>query len=272
MNINMIKLISIDLDGTTLNAYHKLSERNRIALQAAIAEGVKVVVNTGRHSTACKDIALEIGVNAPVISNNGARITDAYTDRLLYSCPLDAELIRAVALECAKKKWDAAASLDSVIYVDTMPPSCQKWIDEGYPVDVRVVGSQLTSGKQQADSMMVLVEEPEIYIAQDYLRGHFGDELHVAISMPPCIDVMNCGAGKGKTLTWLANQLGISRDEIMAIGDSFNDIDMLQAAAIGVAVDNAHPALKRIAKYSTAHHDEHGVAQAVEQYVLTPNK
>lgn len=264
----MIKLISIDLDGTTLDKKHKILPENLIALREAIVRGIKVVVNTGRHYTAALPVAEEIGVNAPLISNNGARITDISTGKLIYHCPLSKEQVLMIANECRKRGWYSAASLNSVVYSDVMPPALQKFIDEGHKLDVRVTGEDYYQGWQEADSMMVLVEGPEIYQAQDILQGKFGDELHIAISMPPCMDVMNVAAGKGKSLIWLAENYGIKREEIMAIGDSFNDIDMLQAAGLGVAVANAHEALKQVADHTTIDHEQAGVAQAIKKFVF----
>ena len=267
----MIKLISIDLDGTTLDTKHNLPAENIIVLQEAMRRGIKVVVNTGRHYTAALDIAQEIGVNAPLISNNGARITDINTGKLLYHCPLTQAQVLMVALECRRRGWSSAASLNSIVYVDTMPAAAQKWLDDGYPIDIRLTGNDYFLGNQEADSMMVLVEAPEIYQAQDALQGKFGDELHIAISMPPCMDVMSMAAGKGKSLIWLAESYGIKHEEIFAIGDSFNDIDMLQAAGIGVAVANAHAALKEVADHVTSGHEAAGVAAAIKKYVFEIN-
>ncbi|MFA6075949.1 MAG: Cof-type HAD-IIB family hydrolase [Negativicutes bacterium] len=264
----MIRLISIDLDGTTLDSGHNLPAENRLALQEAMTRGIKVVVNTGRHYTAALAIAKEIGVNAPLISNNGARITDINTGELLYHCPLTQEQVLMVATECRKRGWASAASLNSVVYSDTMPAAAQKWLDDGYPIDIRITGAEYYQGKQEADSMLVLVDAPEIYCAQDALQGKFGDELHIVISMPPCMDVMSMAAGKGKSLIWLAESYGIKHEEIFAIGDSFNDIDMLQSAGIGVAVGNAHAALKEVADHVTAGHEAAGVAKAIRKFVF----
>ena len=264
----MIKLISIDLDGTTLDAAHNLPAENLRVLREAVARGIKVVINTGRHYTAAVEVAREIGVNAALISNNGARITEVDSGKLIYHCPLTKAQVLMVAIECRSRGWATAASLNSIVYSDVMPAAAQKWLDDGYPIDIRLTGAEYYKGKQEADSMLVLVDEPEIYQAQDVLQGKFGDELHIVISMPPCMDVMNMAAGKGKSLIWLAESYGIKRDEIIAIGDSFNDIDMLEAAGIGIAVDNAHAALKQVADHITTGHEVAGVAAAIQKYVF----
>ena len=101
----MIKLISIDLDGTTLDAAHNLPAENLRVLREAVARGIKVVINTGRHYTAAVEVAREIGVNAALISNNGARITEVDSGKLIYHCPLTKAQVLMVAIECRSRGW-----------------------------------------------------------------------------------------------------------------------------------------------------------------------
>jgi len=114
----------------------------------------------------------------------------------------------------------------------------------------------------------IIDEEEAMEEVEQHLKALYPHRLNLMLSRPLFLEITHPQATKGRALKILADNLGVRREEILAFGDSFNDIDMLEYAGLGVAVENARPAVKKVADLISPPHHEDGVAQILEQYVL----
>ncbi len=271
----MIKLVVSDMDGTLLNKEGLISEANFEAIQKARSLGVPFVLCTGRIYSAVKPYAEHLGLKAPVIGCNGAIIKSPVTGEVLYVNEMDDSVVASIV--DIFRKYDHYFHFydEDTVYAEKRGPLFDyiekmtvklggKGINTkllpdvkaiiGNPVKVLKMGFNIIDEEVSAN----IIEEVKII-----------DGLTVVQSAPALMDIMNASVSKGKAIQKLADIYEISTDEIMAMGDNDNDIEMLQTAGVGVAMDNAKESVKAVADDVAVHHEEDGVAWALEKYVLS---
>lgn len=237
-----IRLIGLDLDGTVFDSQKRISPRTRSAIAAACARGVAVLPATGRPRAGLPDAFVQIpGVRYAITSNGGA-VYDLAGGRCMAVDPLPKE--------------DALWAL-------------VRGRELGGLIDVYVEGRAYT-GAATFEALVALtmlftneaLRDTAFRVYQD--SGRF----EVTSSIPNNLELNGKGVDKGKALLTLAGLLGLDRSQVMACGDSINDLAMLRAAGLGVAMGNAAPEIAAAADVRTACNDEDGVAKAIEWYVL----
>ncbi len=274
-----IRLIAIDLDGTLLNSRAEVSSANRQALLAATARGVEVAVVTGRRSHSARKFLDQIPCPVTLISSNGALITSASGEAVYRNF-----LPRAAAQQVLEVTRDyrpyvavlfdvsgrgqvmtqsGAVSTGPLGWYLTQSPDCLEQVPEleavlttdpvqvlfgGPPASIEPVAPLLAASPAAASVHLTWTK----YLTRD-------------ISL---LDVMNRSCSKGSALAFWAQHCGIAPSEVMAIGDNFNDLEMLQFAAVPVVMANSTPGLARADWRVTLSNDEDGVAAAVQSYVL----
>lgn len=272
-----IRLIAFDLDGTLLDSQKKLSEENRRALADAAAAGIVLVPTTGRLATAMTPAVGDLAFLRYVIAINGAEITDRAAGTCLARANIPVE--QAVA---AMRKFDAQPALYDC-YMDGrgwMNAAHYARIDEIVQTEeqrtwFRTLRSPvpdlkaflLAQGRpvQKMQLFYHTAQEKEAAFAQVQaeLPG-----LTVTSSWPQNIEVNSREANKGAALGRLCAHLGIPLAQTMALGDGTNDITMLRAAGLGVAMANADPLTLAAADAVTASCDENGAARAIRRWAL----
>ncbi|WP_300348326.1 Cof-type HAD-IIB family hydrolase [Clostridium sp.] len=275
------KLICIDMDGTLLNNKHEVSDRNKEAILKATEKGVKVAVTTGRLFTSAKFYAGLLGVKTPIISCNGAFIREKDEDRVIYESVLSDEQIERVYKIIKKYNIDIAYfnTADTVISEKIVPE------EHGYKVMNKMVGNSneqvlFSEGVDFKESFekykgqilkAICIENNKdnldnLFKAKEELKKY--DDLEVVSSYINNFEVMNKGTSKGNGVKVLADILHIKREEVMCLGDSENDLSMIEFAGLGVAMGNAEDFLKEKADYITDTNENDGVAKAIEKFVL----
>ena len=274
----MIRLIGIDVDGTLLDSQGRMPEANRAAIHEAVARGIHVALVTGRSYPFARPVAEGLPATLSLIVSNGAveRTMDGVTQarRLL-----DRHVAQAV-LEQTRPYRDAAALIfdrdaDRQVVFETMdwdhPGRRAYWarnqslIAQSVPLEDALIEDPIqVMFNGHVDTMHVLAEA---------LRAEAGDLFAVSLTEYvhrdfSLIDVTAPGATKGRALAWRAAQLGIARDEVMAIGDNFNDVEMLEFAGTPVLMANAVEGLKDRGWHVTGHQDDAGLAQAITRFAL----
>lgn len=264
----MIKLLVTDLDGTLLPTGTEISRENIEAAQKAVAAGVTVTIATGRMYRAALPVARNLGVDAPIITYNGALIRTV-SGKTLYSSFLAPELIAEVVDFVEKQGWYLQSySQDQLLY----PEYCNHARDyeAAQLVQGEAVGWQGMKSRNEEVTKLLSVtdspEETERRIA--ILNEHFGDRLSVVRSAARYAEIVNKGVSKASGIQKLAEVLGVEISETMAIGDAENDISMLKAVGLSVAMGNAVPAVKELCGHKTGNCEENGWAQAVYEHVL----
>ncbi|MBQ3466555.1 MAG: HAD family phosphatase [Firmicutes bacterium] len=271
-----IKLIALDLDGTTLNKESKLSEGNRRALQAAADKGVNIVVATGRPYCALPKEILEFDPVRYVLTSNGARIIDLHEGKALYENCIAPHAVEAAVEMLKPLDYVLETFVDGVAYIEgwyyRQVEETQKCfrnveyiLNTRHPVD-DFYGFMLEN-KDRLENINVNFEDLSVKPAMKEKLETLPD-VTITSSFDHNLEIGGATTSKAEALRQMGNLLGIDRSEMMAAGDSPNDMAMLKVAGVAVAVGNAKPELKEIADFIAPDHDDDGVAAAVEKYVL----
>lgn len=265
-----IKLIAVDLDGTLLNSKHELSEANEKALQDAMAQGVQVVLATGKTFASAEALIVRLNLTTPGIYNQGLAVYNS-DGSLRHQQTLDPALARRVITFAEDRGFLVLAYSGSRLLMRSDNYVAEKMAEYGEP-PVEFVGPLLNVLDDTPINKLLLAGDPRRVKALRWQLGmQFEAQLtFVDANVTGIIEVLPPGASKGRALVALLRTMGVSPEHVLAIGDGENDTDMLRAAGIGVAVGNADARLKAVADHVVASNDEDGVAEAVRRFVLAP--
>ena len=271
-----VKIILLDLDGTLLTSDKQISPANRAALEAAAARGIHIVPSTGRFYDGMPAVVRELPFVRYVVTVNGAQVYDAEEKKILHRAEIQPAAAEGIfdALDTLPVIYDCF--LDGWGYMDErnyvridefiQDPRVNRMVKElRRPVEdfrgfIRRENRPLQKIQMFFKDMDRRREELE------HLSRIFPD---MAISNN--IEINDKLATKGEALGFLCRHLGIGIEETMSFGDGSNDLSMIQAAGIGVAMANAEESLKAAADYVTVSNDEDGVAKAIEKFCFRPD-
>lgn len=264
-----IRLIAMDLDDTLLKDDWTISPRVVKAIQKAREQGVKVTIATGRMPISTRPYAKELGLDIPVITYHGAMIQQAVSGDILFRQVIPSQISAQLIRDLEERGIYAQIYLKDRVIAQTL----NEWSREY----ARIASVRI----EEADLARVLSQEPEgvekiLGIAREadldqlrpFLSQRYGNKVHVTKSKPHFLEIVEASVNKGVALAHLAEGFKIHRQEVMAIGDSLNDLEMIRYAGVGVAMGNARPEVKEQADFVTASNEEDGVAEAIERYVL----
>ena len=271
-----IKMIGMDLDGTLLTSEKKLLPYTREVLRKAIDQGIVVLVATGRPYTGIPEELREFPGMRYALTSNGARIVDTWTKEVLIEQLFPIQSARK-ALEITDKYdtllevyFDGQGYVDEKLYAQVERFHHNPFMWEYFRTTRKPVPSLeelIKSKNKDMDKIQILFSSMEDRkTAWEELSKY--DEFEMVNSLGYNIEINAAGVNKGVGLIRLGEMLGIRKEEIMACGDSDNDIAMLQEAGFGVATANAIDDVKAVADYITGTNDEEGVARAIEKFAL----
>lgn len=274
--MDLIKLVAIDLDGTLLSADHETITRRTVdALRAAQDAGIQLVISTGRMYGNIPEAVREACKTDYVISSNGAAVWDTRTGAIVYSRPIRyakaGQIIGLLNREHVyyEMYYQGASYADSSCYDainrDLLPP----WYEKRIRVHSKPVDNALNFavvGKRDIEKFNIPFLKEETYRRLWNEIAALGG-LELVSSLENNIEVNAAGADKGDALMHLCNQLGIDRTEVMAFGDSGNDLQMLDYAGVSIAMGNATPHVKTLAGYICPSNEEDGVAVVLEDLI-----
>lgn len=263
-----IRMIVTDMDGTLLDAKNRVSEANRAALAEAAAEGVHVAIATGRMHASALPCAKEIGVTAPIISCNGALVKTTAGEEL-FSAPIAPDAVCASLDYMKGRGWYVQVySDDRLLFVERDHRACA--YEEAAGVKGEAVGWDglyaLAARVHKLLSISDRAEETAGRAAE--LSRLFAGKIEAVRSKEKYVDIMAVGVSKAASIERLAARYDISMQEVLALGDSDNDSDMLREAGIGVAMTTGTRAAKTAADFLVENEAADGVARAVGIYVL----
>ena len=276
-----IRLIAIDLDGTLLNSKVELPQENRDALQRAHEAGIEIVLGTGRRHDFALPIAQSLGFDLWMLSSNGA-VTRSTRGETFHRDMLPKETAIKLAQAMRKFRNYMVLTFDrtgagAIVCEnhDQLYGVIQRWMEKNAPFIryVSPIEDALTEDPIQA-MFCGPVELMDGAQADLFACGFSSDFTALRTQYDYrnlCIvDILNAGCSKGHALERWARHRGIDRSEVMAIGDNYNDVEMLTFAGHPVIMGNACNDLKQSGWTVTLHHDEHGVAATIDQ-VLESN-
>lgn len=259
-----IDLIALDLDGTLLNSDEHVSLRNKQAITRALQLGTRVVLVTGRGVDMPVRISRELGLNLPVICCHGALTKDFGANKTLVHIAVPLQYARPMIKYAEEHRLQVAVYVEeffyrltgSTIYMADMTGPAWKEVGSfeeiltEAPTFIRFLGEESVAAMDREFGELPLSFRYETW-------GEFVE----------CA-VLNLEAGKKQALARLCADFQIPRERVLAIGDSRNDVPMLQWAGTGIAMGNASPEVKRAVRIVTATNDQDGVALAIERFAL----
>ncbi|MBI4759500.1 MAG: HAD family phosphatase [Chloroflexi bacterium] len=261
------KLVALDLDGTIIGPDLCVSERTRKVIQRAVSRGVHVTIATGRMFQATLPFARMLGFATPLICYQGALIARPSDEAFLFHRPVPLGLARQVLMIARKRGLQLNLYVDDQLYVERLTPAVESYIALSR-VQPRVVGDLLAFLKADPTKIVSINDEPTTYRLVAEMSQRFNGRLYVTKSYPYFTEFAHPACSKGRALRWLASFLGVSREEVLAVGDNLNDVEMLEWSGLGVAMGGADGSVKRRADLVTGTLEEDGAAQVIEKYVL----
>lgn len=286
----MYKLIAIDLDGTLLNTYGQISQKNKEALLKAAQNGVEIVLASGRPTNSVKNIANDLGKNKYIICGNGSLIYDLQKEQIIYDKFIEKRKALQIIEICEKN------SIYYNLYTENMVIA--KNLDNNVLFYQYENANKIESKKTKINLVEDIYKYVENLENENILKFTISDKNSIIFNS--CIrklreiknidvldvahmsrkviksgteeitigyyytEVSSKNVDKWNAIEWLSKELGINKEEIMTIGDNVNDKLMIENAGMGIAMGNSAPYIKEIADKVVANNNEDGVAEAVE--------
>lgn len=265
MNNNRnIKLIATDMDGTLLNANAELSDYNKEILQTLIKNGIEIIFATGRPFESLKKFKDAINNDNCSIICNGAAVADT-NGKFLYTKSLDKDSSKMIIDLFKENKDDTCLNIysDGKYYISEKEFYFKKYIEkEG--IENIIVGLEKI---EVFDFVKVLFlgEHEKLLRLQENINKSI-QNADAVFSHPEFLEIIPKGVNKANALKWLCDKKKIDYKNIMAFGDNYNDLDMINLAGIGIAVQNAVDEAKSDAYYIAPSHDEDGVGKFLKEF------
>ena len=272
MSESKIRVLALDLDGTLTNDEKKVTPRTRAALDAAAAQGVTIVLASGRPTAGISPLAKELGLDKKggcILAYNGGKIVDCATGAALYQKQLAPEFVPELCQFAAEQ--DVA-----ILTYDERGIVCERDTDEWARKECFTTKLEM----YHVDDLAKYVDYPicKMLITLDPARRdavcatgkkQFDGRIDLYPSSPFFIEAVPLGVAKDVSLGALLERMGLTRENLMACGDGLNDRSMIEFAGVGVAMQNAEDAVKQAADYvTTADNNHDGVAEAIEKFIL----
>lgn len=290
----MYKLVAIDLDGTLLNSYGQVSEKDKKAIAELINQNKEVVITSGRPIASAKSIASEIGANNYIICGNGSVLYDVQNNKILYDKFIDKQKVLQIIKVCEENSIYYNIYTENLAIAKSLNYNILFYNSENQnkPDD------QKTNIKVEKDIYKYIEESEDINVLKiticDSNEIIFGgiirklreikniDVLEVSHMSRKTIktgteefkieyfytEITSEDVNKWNAILELAEKLNIKAEDIAAIGDNINDKEMIENAGLGIIMGNSAPYMKEFAKVEVADNNNNGVAEAIEKYIL----
>lgn len=256
------QLIAIDIDGTLLHDDHHLSERTKQALLSLQRNGCKCVLATGRSPISCEHLVEQLQLTTPLITHNGAVLYDPVTNKSHLEVGFQTQEISPLVDYCRKNAlhFDMNTAFD--VYVEQLTPKMKQLYKQFY-MNPKVVKDSREL-KDQIVKFTINVKKEQLDTVFEELVPLF-PQLSILRSGDIFIDVIHPQATKGNALAHVIKHYGIDRTNVIAFGNYFNDLEMIELAGVGIAMENSPIEVKQKADLVTETNNNDGVALIVEQ-------
>jgi len=269
-----IRLLVLDIDGTIAGESNTIREPVLAAIRAAQAAGIQVAIATGRMFCSALRFHQAVGSQLPLIAYQGAFIKDPQTQQVHRHWPIDQEMAARMLDDLEHSRWRSALSihfyLDDRLHVRDLSPVTQLYVGRS-DIEPVVVGDLRRLFPQAPTKILALSDDPDLIAAlMAHLRQRYTPaELYLTHSVATFFEATHPAVNKGTAVRYLAEGLlGIPAHQVMAIGDNYNDVEMLEYAGFSVAMGNAPPAVQALADWVAPSVEADGVAAAIEQFLL----
>lgn len=260
------KLVASDLDGTLLDSNRNISTKTRKLIHEFMSKGGIFTFATGRMEKSIAKYIDYLGIYAPAIIYNGSKIVDLKNESVFYENLVDYNLAKTALKISREYDWDTLLYLNKRIYVSKVTNVIEEYMAKD-GVECEVV-NELHEYISLPPTKILIIGNPEYF--KPYVKKvaeESGCTLNYINSEYNYLEVLPENTSKGNALKELARILNISMEQVIAVGDNLNDISMIKAAGIGVAVANAQEDVKKSADFITKSNDEDGVAEVIYRVI-----
>jgi Cof subfamily protein (haloacid dehalogenase superfamily) len=261
------RLLVADLDGTLRSRALGLTPGVLEAVARARARGVRVCVATGRMWPSAAPWVTRLSVDPPAILYNGGQVRDFTSGRVLWERRLPREVARE-ALALIRREPEARIHLyaDDRVYVERPDPLTEAYAaDDGVSVDLVPALEPLLA---RDPYKLLLIGPPAGMEALGATVRAAGLGVHAVQSEPQYLEILPAGVSKGAALPVMLEAVGVDREDVIAVGDNWNDLEMIEAAGLGVAMGHAPAGVRARADHVCGTSEEEGVRQVIEQFLL----
>ncbi|ADL11847.1 Cof-type HAD-IIB family hydrolase [Acetohalobium arabaticum] len=263
------KLLAIDIDDTLLSDELVISSRVKNKIKQAVAADTLVTIATGRMYSSALPYAKQLELDLPLITYNGALIKETISDKVIDHQPVSVELAQKIGFLADREDWHLNIYLDDKLYVTKLGPEIKRY-EEIAGIESILVEEEITDFLVQPPTKLLIIgpnpEQTDEILTK--VSDEFETDLNITQSKSTFVEIMQQNVSKGVALKRLAEKFEIKKNEVIAIGDSLNDLEMIEYAGLGVAVANGADELKRRADYVTETNEEDGVAGVIDKFIL----
>lgn len=291
----MYKLIAIDLDGTLLNSYGQISEKNRNALNKAKEHNAEIIIASGRTTDSVRNIANDIGAKSYIICGNGSLIYDLQKEEIIYDKFIDKKKALQIIEICEQNSIYYNIYTENMVITKTLNNNVLFYYQENASkpdnkkTKINIVQDiyKYVEELENQHILKITISDSNSIIFNGIIRKLRNikdiDVLDVAHMSRKIIktgteetvieyyytEITSKNVDKWYAIEYLMDKLNIQRQEVMAIGDNVNDQTMLENAGMGVAMANSAPYIQKMGKVVTDTNNNDGVAKAIEKYILS---
>lgn len=264
----MIRLVAYDLDGTLIGRDLNVTQGVRDAVARARDAGVAGCLVTGRMYRAALPFARELHFEAPIVCYQGAAIVDPTADEVLYDRPIQNDVVRELIALTQADAMHLQLYRNDEYYCESRNRFSDLYASLAMTEPVIVPSLREAFAYSPATKGVVIADAPVAAAYEVKLRAALGGRAYVTRSLPEFVEVLDPKVDKGTALRFVAQRLGVPMAETAAIGDSWNDLPLLEAAGVAIAMGSAPPEVRRSATAVVADVAHDGVAEAIDRYVL----
>ena len=267
------KLLVIDIDGTLISKDSNISQENKEALAVARSNGITIALSTGRTITSCRRIMEQLSLDGYHIFFDGALVSNFNNSEHVHVRPVEKELVKEMVAFASNNGIDLELASATRYFA-----AHETWSTEikrnFFDIETTIGALAIPCETEIIIRLDIVITNAQEQIKADIFMKHFADRLCFSQAYSPqfpdvrFINIIAPGTSKGEALKALADHLKVSLDEVVAVGDWVNDISLLSTAGLGIAMGNAHDDLKAMADHVTLSVDEHGLAAAVQEFLL----
>jgi len=269
-----IQLLVLDIDGTIAGHSNEISQPVKQAVKAAQAKGIHVAIATGRMYQSALRFYRDLGATLPLMVYQGALIKDPDTDMVHrhWTVPqsLAAELLDYLEQPDLRSRLSVHFYINDQLYVREMTPDTEGYLSRS-TIQAIPVGDLRTTLHEEPTKILALTEDVDLIdnLLINLRLRYAPTELYLTKSVATFFEATNPLVNKGTAVQYLAEEhLNLQPENVMVVGDNFNDLEMIQYAGIGVAMGNAPDGVKAVADWIAPDVELDGVAAAIEEFLL----
>lgn len=264
------KFMAVDIDGTLLDSKGNLTEETEKAIRLGIENGLVFTLSTGRPIQGVQKIIDRLNLDHPVITYNGAMVITGKSGEILYKCVMKAEDAKKVMKLGEEYQTSIMVWSNNRLFVNKLNERAYKYSSISGVQPILIENAEHLEGIIEQGILKILWYD-EVELIEKYekeVSKHLSSDINVHTSQAFFLEFVDKNASKARAMEEIGKHFGISRDEMIAVGDGFNDLSMIEYAGLGVAMGNAKDEIKARADYVTLTNDENGLAHVIYKFVL----